>query len=106
LPAESLPMTLNGFPQPGLGFGLGVSVRLNTKSSKPDPAAGEYGWSGAASTSFWVAPRTEFGRHHPATNPTVQLRSAVGAQTGYLCGNRGLNQVLGKHQNCQYREHP
>jgi CubicO group peptidase (beta-lactamase class C family) len=58
LPAESLPMNLNGFPQPGLGFGFGVSVRLDTKSSKPDPAAGEYGWSGAASTSFWVAPRT------------------------------------------------
>src|SRR5437016_10364453 len=37
LPAESLPMNLNGFPQPGLGFGLGVSVRLDTKSSKPDP---------------------------------------------------------------------
>jgi len=59
LPAESLPMNLNGFPQPGLGFGFGVSVRLATKSSKPDPAAGEYGWSGAASTSFWVAPRKE-----------------------------------------------
>jgi CubicO group peptidase (beta-lactamase class C family) len=59
LPAESLPMNLNGFPQPGLGFGLGVSVRLDTKSSKPDPAAGEFGWSGAASTSFWVAPRTD-----------------------------------------------
>src|SRR5262245_19222697 len=59
LPAEALPMTLNGFAQPGLGFGLGVSVRLDTKLSKPDPAAGEYGWSGAASTYFWVAPRTE-----------------------------------------------
>jgi CubicO group peptidase (beta-lactamase class C family) len=59
LPPEAMPMTLNGFAQPGLGFGLGVSVRLDTKSSKPDPGAGEYGWSGAASTYFWVAPRTE-----------------------------------------------
>jgi CubicO group peptidase (beta-lactamase class C family) len=28
LPDEALPMTLGGFPQPGLGFGLGVSVRM------------------------------------------------------------------------------
>ena len=39
LPADALPMKLNGFPLPGLGFGLGVSVRLDTDSSKPDPAA-------------------------------------------------------------------
>jgi CubicO group peptidase (beta-lactamase class C family) len=59
LPLEALPMKLNGFPLPGMGFGLGVSVRLDTKSSKPDPAAGEFGWNGAASTYFWVAPRSE-----------------------------------------------
>src|SRR5262249_33523038 len=59
LPPEALPMTLGGFPQPGLGFGLGISVRLEAKSSKPDRAAGEYGWSGAASTYFWVAPKPE-----------------------------------------------
>jgi CubicO group peptidase (beta-lactamase class C family) len=59
LPAEALPMTLGGFPLPNLGFGLGVSVRLDTKTPKPDPAAGEFGWSGAASTYFWVAPKPE-----------------------------------------------
>jgi CubicO group peptidase (beta-lactamase class C family) len=59
LPKEALPMKLSGFPLPGLGFGLGVSVRLDTPSSKPDPAAGELGWSGAASTCFWVAPRSD-----------------------------------------------
>jgi CubicO group peptidase (beta-lactamase class C family) len=59
LPTEALPMTLGGFPQAGLGFGLGVSVRLDTKSAKPGLAAGEYGWSGAASTTFWVAPKSE-----------------------------------------------
>jgi CubicO group peptidase (beta-lactamase class C family) len=59
LPIEALPMKLNGFPLPGMGFGLGMSVRLVTKSSRPDPAAGEFGWSGAASTYFWVAPKTE-----------------------------------------------
>jgi CubicO group peptidase (beta-lactamase class C family) len=59
LPAEAPPMTLGGLPLAGLGFGLGVSVRLPTKTASPDPAAGEYGWSGAASTYFWVAPKAE-----------------------------------------------
>jgi CubicO group peptidase (beta-lactamase class C family) len=59
LPKEALPMTLYGFPLPGMGFGLGVSVRLETHSTRPDPAAGEFGWNGAASTYFWVAPRSE-----------------------------------------------
>jgi CubicO group peptidase (beta-lactamase class C family) len=59
LPIEALPMRLGGFPLPGMGFGLGVSVRLETKSSTPDPAAGEFGWNGAASTYFWVAPNSE-----------------------------------------------
>jgi CubicO group peptidase (beta-lactamase class C family) len=59
LPAEALPMRLNGFPVPGMGFGLGLSVRLDTKSTKPDPAAGEFGWNGAASTYFWVAPKSD-----------------------------------------------
>jgi CubicO group peptidase (beta-lactamase class C family) len=59
LPIEALPMRLGGFPVPGMGFGLVVSVRLETKSSMPDPAAGEFGWNGAASTYFWVAPKSE-----------------------------------------------
>jgi CubicO group peptidase (beta-lactamase class C family) len=59
LPDAALPMRLGGFPVPGLGFGLGVSVRLDSKSSAPDPAAGEYGWSGAASSYFWVAPKED-----------------------------------------------
>lgn len=59
LPDEALPMTLGGVKAPGLGFGLGVSVQLVNDSSKPDPAAGEYGWSGNASTYFWVAPKEE-----------------------------------------------
>src|SRR5262249_46568663 len=59
LPNEALPMKLNGFPLPGMGFGLGVAVRLATTSSKPDPAAGEFGWNGAASTYFWVAPKSK-----------------------------------------------
>jgi CubicO group peptidase (beta-lactamase class C family) len=56
LPSAALPMSLGGIKVPGLGFGLGVSVKLDSPSAKPD-AVGEYGWSGAASTYFWVAPR-------------------------------------------------
>jgi CubicO group peptidase (beta-lactamase class C family) len=58
LPDQALPMTLGGFPQPGLGFGLGVSVRMIANGPK-DSAAGEIGWSGAASTYFWAAPKSE-----------------------------------------------
>jgi CubicO group peptidase (beta-lactamase class C family) len=57
LPPEALPMDLGGFKVPGLGFGLGVSVKLDTKSQSVDRTAGEFGWSGAASTFFWVAPK-------------------------------------------------
>jgi CubicO group peptidase (beta-lactamase class C family) len=59
LPAEALPMKLNGFSLPGMGFGLGLSVRMDSKRTKPDPAAGEIGWNGAASTYFWVAPKAD-----------------------------------------------
>ncbi len=59
LPSEALPMQLGGFNVPDLGFGLGLSVKLDNTVSRPDPAAGEYGWSGAASTFFWVAPKSD-----------------------------------------------
>ena len=59
LPAEALPMKLYGFPLPGMAFGLGMSVRLDSNAPKPDHAAGEFGWNGAASTYFWVAPKSE-----------------------------------------------
>jgi CubicO group peptidase (beta-lactamase class C family) len=59
LPAEALPMTLAGFPLPGMGFGLGFSVRLDTNPEKPAPYVGEFGWSGAASTHFWICPKQD-----------------------------------------------
>lgn len=59
LPAEALPMKLAGFPVPGVGFGLGFSVRLDTDPAKSTPNAGEFGWSGAASTHFWICPKQE-----------------------------------------------
>ncbi len=49
-----------GLPRPGIGFGLGFSVR--TKETKLWDAAaplGEFGWGGAASTHYWVSPKDE-----------------------------------------------
>jgi CubicO group peptidase (beta-lactamase class C family) len=59
LPKEAMPMTLGGFPQPFLGFGFGMSVVLDIQSAKPNPAAAECGWNGAASTYFWIAPKSD-----------------------------------------------
>ncbi len=46
-----------GIPVPGVGFGLGVSVVV--ESSDPNRPVGEYGWAGAASTHFWVSPHQD-----------------------------------------------
>ena len=43
----------------GLGFGLGVSVRVQRTDWVPASQVGEYGWIGGASTEFWIAPRDE-----------------------------------------------
>jgi len=58
LPPEALPIKLGGFPVPGHGFGLGVMVRLEGKPA-PTRLDGEYSWSGAASTYFWIAPKPQ-----------------------------------------------
>ena len=43
----------------GLGFGLGVSVRVQQTGWVPASQVGEYGWIGGASTEFWISPRDE-----------------------------------------------
>jgi CubicO group peptidase (beta-lactamase class C family) len=40
----------------GVGFGLGVSVVTDPVAAKVLTSAGEFGWGGAFSTAFWVAP--------------------------------------------------
>jgi CubicO group peptidase (beta-lactamase class C family) len=60
LPAEALPMKLAGIPVPSTGFGLGFSVRLPRDPKAPtERHAGEFGWSGAASTHFWICPKPD-----------------------------------------------
>jgi len=46
-----------GIPFPGTGFGLGVSVVV--ESRRPDNPVGEYGWAGAATTHFSISPDHE-----------------------------------------------
>ncbi len=43
----------------GVGFGLGVSVVTDPVAGKVLTSLGEYGWGGAFSTSWWVAPQED-----------------------------------------------
>ncbi len=45
-----------GESEPGVGFGLGFSVVVDPVAMKVPASLGEYGWGGAASTTFWVDP--------------------------------------------------
>ncbi len=70
VPPEALPMKVGGHPLPDTGLGLGIAVRT---ADKPDSAAGECSFGGAADTAFWIAPRSELvvialQQIHPATS--------------------------------------
>ena len=59
LPPELIPIRKQ--PQErydGLGFGLGVSVRVRRSAYVPASEVGEYGWIGGASTEFWTSPHS------------------------------------------------
>ncbi|MGW2488179.1 serine hydrolase domain-containing protein [Streptomyces sp. NPDC001606] len=43
----------------GLGFGFNVSVVTDPARTLAPSSAGTYGWTGAATTAFWVAPRQD-----------------------------------------------
>jgi len=57
--SESLLPMRNIETMPGLGFGLGVSVLLDVLQFQCLGSEGSYGWSGLASTTFWVDPQEE-----------------------------------------------
>lgn len=57
LPDRLVPIQLGPFTMANVGFGLDVSVRVKTNEEEPAGTLGEYGWGGAASTQFFVAPR-------------------------------------------------
>ncbi len=54
LPENQLPLAIGGMPFKGLGFGLGVSVSI--ESNPLGYSQGSFGWIGASQTYFWVDP--------------------------------------------------
>jgi CubicO group peptidase (beta-lactamase class C family) len=56
LPLSLLPLAVDGLPLPGYGFGLGSRVALDVAQTGAPGSAGEFGWSGAAKTHYWVDP--------------------------------------------------
>ena len=65
LPASHLPLEINGNVLKGYGYGLGVRVLTKLGQSQSLGSLGEYGWSGAASTHYWIDPTRRVYRHHP-----------------------------------------
>jgi CubicO group peptidase (beta-lactamase class C family) len=59
VPASLLPLEVGGLPLPGYGFGLGSRVLLDVAQSGAPGSVGEFGWSGAAKTHYWVDPKEE-----------------------------------------------
>ena len=59
IPAALLPLDVAGLPLPGYGFGLGSRVALDVAQTGAPGSVGEFGWSGAAKTHYWVDPQEE-----------------------------------------------
>ena len=49
----------NYLPGPGFGFGLGFAVRTATGEAPTAGSQGEFNWSGAAGTTFWIDPKED-----------------------------------------------
>ncbi len=58
LPPQAYPMGII-IPRPGIGFGLGFSVVVESVDTNLPRRIGEYGWSGMASTHFWISPKDD-----------------------------------------------
>ncbi|WP_282703942.1 serine hydrolase domain-containing protein [Streptomyces sp. CC219B] len=58
----------------GVGFGLGVSVVVDPSRTRAPAGLGTYGWSGVATTTFWV---------DPAHDLTVQFMTQVRPRTSH-----------------------
>jgi CubicO group peptidase (beta-lactamase class C family) len=59
LPQSMLPYGVTAIPILGYGFGLGSRVMMNVAEAMIPSSVGEFGWSGAAKTYFWVDPKEE-----------------------------------------------
>ena len=54
-----LPLGFQDGPTPGVGYGLGFGVVMDPGKTQIVGSRGEYYWSGAATTSFWIDPSEE-----------------------------------------------
>ena len=59
VPPALLPLDVGGLPLPGYGFGLGSRVLMDVAQSGAPGSVGEFGWSGAAKTQYWVDPKED-----------------------------------------------
>ena len=59
VPADLLPFEIMNIENPGMGFGLGSRVLLDTAPFAGTGSDGEFGWAGAAKTYYWVDPAEE-----------------------------------------------
>ena len=62
LPQQLLPFVVTEdrkFFNEGYGYGLGFRVLRDVAQSRAAGSVGAFGWSGAASTHFWVDPKEE-----------------------------------------------
>lgn len=59
LPAEVMPISMSIAKRPGVGFGLGFSVRVAPSDQEPSGRVAEYGWGGMASTHYWTSPKDD-----------------------------------------------
>ena len=77
LPESAIPIALGPIRLEGIGFGLGFSVRVEKTPFVSARALGEYGWSGMASTHFWIAPQDELIvialQQHIPFSPVLEL---------------------------------
>ena len=78
IPLDKKPVDRYG----GLGFGLGVSVRVQKTDWVPASQVGEYGWIGGTSTEFWISPKDELvaitlAQHVPFSDLSHVLKPLV-----------------------------
>ena len=59
IPASQMPLMIGPQALAGYGWGLGVRVMIDAGQAMALTGDGELGWSGAASTYFWVDPKEQ-----------------------------------------------
>jgi CubicO group peptidase (beta-lactamase class C family) len=64
-------------PGPGFGFGLGFAVRTEPGVAAQLGSVGEYNWSGAGGTTFWVDPRADLFVVFMMQSPSQRLRYRI-----------------------------